>query len=108
MFSWWDSLDSITSFNKWMQLFVAVFGIITAICTFLLWFSGNRMAALQSIKEAQAQQRLHAAETSTEDVRKELTEEQKRRMEAERELHERVEGVQKRQQPRTLTSDQQE
>jgi hypothetical protein len=56
--SWWNSLESVSNFNWYMQLGAIVFGVVTVVTTALIWISGNRASTLQSERDAAIRSRL--------------------------------------------------
>ena len=70
--SWWDSIDTVSRFNNWMQFAVIIFAFLAGISGFLVWFSGNRIALQQTKLTALAQQKTKTYEKTSLSVHKEL------------------------------------
>jgi hypothetical protein len=81
--SWWDSIDTVSRFNNWMQFAVIIFAFLTAISGFLVWFSGNRIALQQTRLTALAQHKTKTYETTSLSVHKELVALQQKQFETE-------------------------
>ena len=113
MWSWWNSLEAVSKFNNWMVWIAAILAILAAICGVLIIVSGNRKDELKTKqdeqikeqteeREAELRSRVETAETSTSNVRKDLTDAQQKQVEAEHSLQE----MQERDRPRTLNDEQ--
>ncbi len=81
--SWWDSIDTVSRFNNWMQFAVIVFAFLTGISGFLVWFSGNRITLQQTKLTALAQQKAKTYENTSLSVHKELVALQQKQFETE-------------------------
>lgn len=81
--SWWDSIDTVSRFNNWMQFAVISFAFLTAISGFLVWFSGNRIALQQTSLTALAQHKTKTYENTSLSVHKELVALQQKQFETE-------------------------
>lgn len=64
MDTWWNSIESVSKFNTWMQVAIAVFGFLAALAMTLTISASNRISALKSIETATLRQRLEATEKS--------------------------------------------
>jgi hypothetical protein len=72
MFAWWQSLESVVTFNTWMQM-LAMFGAaLTTVSILLLWVHGNRMIRFLSEREQSASKKIKAVEKAAEQIRREL------------------------------------
>lgn len=72
MTSWWNDLDSITTFNSWMEVAVLAAATLTLISILLLWKNGSQMASHLVDRERRASGRIKAVEKAAEQIRKEL------------------------------------
>ena len=81
--SWWDSIDTVSRFNNWMQFAVIIFAFLAGISGFLVWFSGNRIALQQTKLTALAQQKTKTYEKTSLSVHKELVALQQKQFETE-------------------------
>lgn len=99
MISWWESIDTVSRFNGWMQLSVFVFVVLAMISSILVWISGNRISQLQTQSVRMAEQRIHSAEKTSLVVHKELTAAEQKQFETEQLLksaNARIAGLQDR------------
>lgn len=62
MDTWWNSVETVSRINTWMQVFIVVFGILTAAATAFKIIASNRISALQSVEAAALRQRLEITE----------------------------------------------
>jgi len=81
--SWWDSIDTVSRFNNWMQFAVIIFAFLTAISGFFVWFSGNRISLQQTKSTALAQKKIKTYENTSLSVHKELVALQQKQFETE-------------------------
>ena len=72
MDSWWNSIDSLSSFNTWMEIATLLGAALTFICVIFLWRSGNAMARHLIDRERRSSKRIKAVEKAAEQIRKEL------------------------------------
>ena len=83
MLSWWESIDTVSRFNGWIQLAVIVFAILTMIGSVLVWFSGNRIVQLQVASARMAEERINAADKTSLSVHKQLVAAEQKQFETE-------------------------
>jgi DNA gyrase/topoisomerase IV subunit A len=72
MNSWWSSIEAVSLFNSWMEIFCLVGAVLTLISIVLLWRHGNRMVSDLINRERRAVKRIKAVEGAAEEIRKEL------------------------------------
>jgi hypothetical protein len=72
MNSWWGSIEAVSLFNSWMEIFSLVGASLTVISIVLLWRHGNRMTSDLINRERRAVKRIKAVESAAEEIRKEL------------------------------------
>ena len=72
MNSWWGSIEAVSLFNSWMEIFSLVGAALTLFSIVLLWRHGNRMAGDLINRERRAVKRIKAVESAAEEIRKEL------------------------------------
>jgi hypothetical protein len=72
MFQWWQSLESVATFNGWMQVMAVIGAAATTICIIVLYRNGNRMIRNLMDREQHATKRIKAVEAAAEQIRKEL------------------------------------
>jgi DNA gyrase/topoisomerase IV subunit A len=72
MNSWWSSIEAVSLFNSWMEIFCIVGAALTLVSIVLLWRHGNRMASDLINRERRAVKRIKAVESAAEEIRKEL------------------------------------
>ena len=81
--SWWDSIDTVSRFNSWMQLAVIVFALLAAVSGFLVWLSGNKISLQHTESAALARQKIKTYENTSLSVHKELVTLQQKQFETE-------------------------
>jgi hypothetical protein len=86
----WNSVDSLGRLNSYLQLAVAVTGVLTAVLGAFIWVASERLATLEDGRKVELQKRVHAAESDAAEARKE------------------AQAVASKQKPRALTQAQQE
>ena len=72
MNSWWGSLEAVSLFNSWMEIFSLLGAALTLVSVIMLWRHGNRMASDLINRERRASKRIKAVESAAEEIRKEL------------------------------------
>ncbi len=72
MTSWWNDIESITTFNAWMEVLVLASATVTLISVLLLWKNGSQMARHLIDRERRSSKRIKAVEKAAEQIRKEL------------------------------------
>jgi hypothetical protein len=72
MNSWWNSIETVNSFNSWMEIITLLAAALTLISIVLLWRNGNLMAKHLIDRERRASKRINAVEKAAEEIRKEL------------------------------------
>jgi hypothetical protein len=85
----WNSLESLGRLNSYLQLAVAVTGVLTAILGGLIWIASERLAVLEDTQKRELQNRVQTAESDAAEARRE------------------AQAVAAKQRPRALTQDQQ-
>ena len=72
MFQWWLNLESVATFNSWMQILSVIGAVVTTIAMVLLYLNGNRMILNLMEREKHSSKRIKAVEAAAEQIRKEL------------------------------------
>lgn len=72
MNSWWGSIEAVSLFNSWMEIFSIVGAVLTLVSIVLLWRHGSRMVTDLINRERRATKRIKAVEGAAEEIRKEL------------------------------------
>jgi hypothetical protein len=72
MFAWWYDIESVATFNNWMQLVAMIGASMTTISILMLWVNGNRMTQSLIQREGSASRKIKAVEKAAEQIRKEL------------------------------------
>ncbi len=72
MESWWNNIETLSSFNTWMQIITLLAAALTLISIVQLWRNGSQMARNLLDRERRAAKRIKAVEKAAEEIRKEL------------------------------------
>ncbi len=72
MNSWWNNIETVNSFNTWMEIITLLAAALTLISIVLLWRNGNLMARHLIDRERRAGKRINAVEKAAEEIRREL------------------------------------
>jgi hypothetical protein len=72
MNSWWNNIETVNSFNSWMEIITLLAAALTLICIVLLWRNGNVMVRHLIDRERRSGKRISAVEKAAEEIRKEL------------------------------------
>lgn len=72
MFQWWQNLESVATFNGWMQILAIISAAVTTISMVMLYLNGNRMILNLMEREKHSGKRIKAVEAAAEQIRKEL------------------------------------
>lgn len=67
----WNSADSLGRLNSYLQLAVAVTGVLTAVLGAFTWIASERLATLEDVRKSELQKRIHTAESDAAEARKE-------------------------------------
>jgi hypothetical protein len=70
--AWWSNLESLSTFNSWMEVIALLGAALTLISVLLLWRNGSQMVSYLIDRESRASKRIKAVEKAAEKIRKEL------------------------------------
>jgi hypothetical protein len=72
MNSWWNTIETVRTFNTWMEIAALLTAALTFISIVLLWRKGSQMATHLIDRERRQAMRIKAVEKAAEQIRKDL------------------------------------
>lgn len=61
MSAWWDSIETVSRFNNWMQISIVVFGVLAAVASAFAILAANRISDLQDLEKTALRTELEKA-----------------------------------------------